>query len=251
MTRDEMISEAFKPGVPLLDKAEAFRQGVYPTDGNVHIPLGPNVVVPLVEEFLGTPTLTIRKGGLVWREHPQTHGWFLERIRTAEFERDIPHEKRPWRPFALTTPVRPDGTVDEAVANAKEIFLSNSHYLVFMRIINPEDPYDEDKTTPVDAPLMVHLSMRTVENDVRHDWREMQRVKNEILGPEWEGMELYPAESRVVDTANQFHLWCLPIPLPFGWHTGLRGEQFTDVAGGAQRPFGNPVLVGQVEDITP
>lgn len=239
MTREDMIKAAFTPGTTMEQKADDIADGRFPGS---QVRLGPGIVVPTQERFLDTMTTTIRHGGLVWREHEQSHAWFLERVSDLVYEREIPVERRPWRPFALTTPVRPDGSVDEAVANAKETFLSNSHYLVFVRVIDPEDPYDADKLDPQlpeieGQPSMVHLSMRTVENDVRHDWREMQRVKNEILGPEWEGMELYPAESRVVDTANQYHLWCLPFTLPFGWHSGLRGDQFADVVGGAQRPL--------------
>lgn len=42
------------------------------------------------------------------------------------------------------------------------------------------------------------------------DWRDMQRIKNELLGPEREAVELYPAESRLVDTRNTYHLWAVP-----------------------------------------
>ena len=45
------------------------------------------------------------------------------------------------------------------------------------------------------------------DREVIRDWRELQAIKNAIVGPEHEGFELYPAESRLVDTANQFHLF--------------------------------------------
>lgn len=52
-----------------------------------------------------------------------------------------------------------------------------------------------------------------------HDWREFQQIKNVLCGPEREAVELYPAESRVVDTSNQYHLWVLPLGerFPLGW----------------------------------
>ena len=52
-----------------------------------------------------------------------------------------------------------------------------------------------------------------------HDWRHMQRIKNDIAGPEREAVELFPAESRLVDTANEFWLWVLPEgeQFPFGF----------------------------------
>lgn len=53
-----------------------------------------------------------------------------------------------------------------------------------------------------------------------HDWRHLQRIKNELAGPEREALELYPAESRLVDMGNAYHLWVLPAGerIPFG-HT--------------------------------
>lgn len=52
-----------------------------------------------------------------------------------------------------------------------------------------------------------------------HDWRHLQRIKNELVGYDREAMELYPAESRLVDTNNQYHLFVLPEgrAFPFGY----------------------------------
>ncbi len=52
------------------------------------------------------------------------------------------------------------------------------------------------------------------------NWREFQQIKNELIGPECEAVELFPAESRLVDTANQYHLWANPsrnFRFPFGY----------------------------------
>jgi hypothetical protein len=57
---------------------------------------------------------------------------------------------------------------------------------------------------------LIQLSIRTLDNQPKHDWRDFQRIKNELLGPEVEGIELYPAESRLVDTSNQYYMFCLP-----------------------------------------
>lgn len=52
-----------------------------------------------------------------------------------------------------------------------------------------------------------HLSIKRIDQEAVRDWRDLQRIKNELLGVECEAVELYPAEGRLVDTANQFHLW--------------------------------------------
>jgi hypothetical protein len=56
----------------------------------------------------------------------------------------------------------------------------------------------------------LHLSIRNLRREAVRDWRDLQRIKNEIAGPEREAVEIYPAESRLVDSSNQYHLWVLP-----------------------------------------
>jgi hypothetical protein len=53
----------------------------------------------------------------------------------------------------------------------------------------------------------IHLDIRRLDGGACKNWRHFQRIKNELVGPEFEAMELFPAESRLVDTANQYHLW--------------------------------------------
>jgi len=43
-----------------------------------------------------------------------------------------------------------------------------------------------------------------------HDWRELQRVKNQIAGEQWEAFELYPSETRLIDPSNYFILLAFP-----------------------------------------
>jgi hypothetical protein len=55
-----------------------------------------------------------------------------------------------------------------------------------------------------------HLSIKRNDQQPIHDWRHLQQIKNDICGPDREAVELYPASSRVIDSANQYHLWVLP-----------------------------------------
>lgn len=41
-----------------------------------------------------------------------------------------------------------------------------------------------------------------------HIWADFQRIKNELLGAEWEGVEIYPAEADKVNEADMYHLFC-------------------------------------------
>jgi hypothetical protein len=51
---------------------------------------------------------------------------------------------------------------------------------------------------------------------------------------------LYPAESRIVDTANQYHLWVIETPgikFPLGFDEGRKVQDHGPI-GGKQRPGG-------------
>lgn len=94
-------------------------------------------------------------------------------------------------------------------------------------------------------PAMVHLSIRRLDRGPVRDWRDVQRIKDELVGPEHEGLELYPAASRLLDTANQYHVYCLAEPgvrFPFGYLQDARGPELSEVslAGSVQRPFAVP-----------
>src|SRR5580704_308381 len=49
-----------------------------------------------------------------------------------------------------------------------------------------------------------HLSIKRRDKEPIHDWRDLQEIKNQICGPEFEAIEIYPAEDRKVDSANQY-----------------------------------------------
>lgn len=93
-------------------------------------------------------------------------------------------------------------------------FYINDKYLV-RKLTKTEDGYS-----------ITHLSIRRLDRGHAKDWREFQQIKNELLGEEVEAIELYPAESRLVDCANQFHLWALPEgeQFPFGFVTGAKSN---------------------------
>lgn len=59
----------------------------------------------------------------------------------------------------------------------------------------------------INEPPHLHLDIRRKDARQCRNWRHLQWIKNEIVGPEHEAVELFPAESRLVDTANQYHLW--------------------------------------------
>lgn len=72
----------------------------------------------------------------------------------------------------------------------------------------------------VDYPLLQLNIRRRDGKPIFRDWRHFQQIKNEIVGPECEAVELYPAEERLVDQGNKYHLFAIADPkfrFPFGW----------------------------------
>ena len=59
-------------------------------------------------------------------------------------------------------------------------------------------------------------------------FRIFQDIKNQIVGENCEAVEIYPAEDRLRDMADTYHLWGFADPnfrLPFGMQTrGVKGE---------------------------
>ena len=83
------------------------------------------------------------------------------------------------------------------------------------------------------------LSIRRIDRGHVVDWRDKQAIKNQLCGDECEGLELYPAESRLYDTANQFYIWVRTEPgdrIPVGMDSG-RHVSDEEIGGTGQRPF--------------
>ncbi len=63
------------------------------------------------------------------------------------------------------------------------------------------------------------LSIKRRDKRPVNNWQDMQTMKNRLVGKECDAFQIFPAESRMVNTANQYHLIVLPEGqgLPFGW----------------------------------
>lgn len=55
-----------------------------------------------------------------------------------------------------------------------------------------------------------HISFKRLDRAAVRDWRHFQAIKNDIAGAEREAVEIFPAESELMDGANQYHLWVMP-----------------------------------------
>lgn len=83
--------------------------------------------------------------------------------------------------------------------------------------------------------MIDYLSIKRLDKKSVHDWRHFQLIKNELVSETREAIELYPSESRLMDTANQYHLFVFPenYVIPFGWRT--RSVNYEEVEGGLNK----------------
>ncbi len=100
--------------------------------------------------------------------------------------------KQPWTPFV---PCLPDARDPES-----EISL-NSRYQVHRRLMANRH-----------GPDLIHLSFKRNDQRILVPYEDKLRIKDELIYPECEGVELLPARSREVDMANQYHCWVISNP---------------------------------------
>jgi len=137
----------------------------------------------------------------------------------------------------------------DALANPKEEIWSNDKYCVHVNrgLKLLEQPKNEE---PV---LLTHLSIKSHRNSAEdHDWRDYQEIKNQLVGEENEGFELYPRESRLVDTCNQFHMFVFEDPkhgMPIGFFERCVIEHMPH-QGSTQRPWPNDKKPKDLEECT-
>lgn len=109
---------------------------------------------------------------------------------------------KPWVPLVRAVPNPAMQALRAAVGSppAHEVW-ANDLYQIVVTYMGGEDEGREG---------FMHLSMKRHDRHPMADWRHSQAIKNEIAGPEREAVEIYPAESRLVDSANEYHLWVFP-----------------------------------------
>jgi hypothetical protein len=133
--------------------------------------------------------------------------WYQMEFRREDPATAAPDSQPAWTPFEPGLPIESDNPW----VGTKETWV-NSRYQVFVY-----------RRTFEGMPFpVVHLSIKTQDREPIRDWRDLQRIKNELCGTESEAAELFPAEDRLSDMANQFHLWVLPPGafFPFGFEDG-------------------------------
>ena len=130
------------------------------------------------------------------------------------------------KPF-IGTEMRPpsEETVERLRKEAASLGMDFEHEVAPRLFNHPGELFVNDRFDVIRERFgpMWHLSIRPHEPNRGRLWHEFQQIKNELVGPDNEGVELFPAEDRLVDTADQYHLWIVADPtyrFPFGYSDG-------------------------------
>jgi len=120
----------------------------------------------------------------------------------------VRQELRPWERLR---PAKPKPLTPEKIAALKATGGVTEDFLAELQAAEVwiNHKYTVQVTRREDGSV-AELSIRRNDRKAAHDWRDFQRIKNEIAGDEIEAVELYPAMSRLMDTANQYYIFCLP-----------------------------------------
>lgn len=61
-----------------------------------------------------------------------------------------------------------------------------------------------------------HLAIRTP-SSLEPPWRDKQRIKDDLFGPEFTAVEVMPPQGELIDEADMYHMWVMPAEfmLPF------------------------------------
>ena len=156
----------------------------------------------------------------------------LKRYSDEHLINELQRRKPEWTPLERVD--LPTITGNTGYAGADECWVNSRYQVLIYNADHPTkrgDWNDEDKEK--EYPRFIKLSIKNHDKTISaHDWRDMMRIKNELVHRDAEAFELYPAMNRICDEANQYHLWVL-LPeeeggdwpkIPTGWRRRLLSD---------------------------
>ena len=168
----------------------------------------------------------------------------LKKFSDEELFNELQRRKPEWTPFEQR---KVTITGNTSYHGGDEIWVNSRYQVLIYNADNPCKRGDWNEKETDDFPRFIQLSIKNHERAITaHDWRDMMRIKNELIGRNAEALELYPSMNRITDEANQFHLWVM-IPkeeggdwpqIPVGWKQKLiSNPSEAKRLGGRQRKF--------------
>lgn len=132
---------------------------------------------------------------------------------------------------------------------ANEVWV-NGRYQCLVRYVPNSDCPEGDRDH------LLHLSIHSHDRGPMRNWRHLQQIKNEVAGELRTAVEIFPAESKLTDTANEYHLWVMPTGEDLGFGLGpdplVSSEEMVEKFNaephpGRQEPWEEGLTTGKTE----
>jgi len=164
----------------------------------------------------------------------------MSKVNAAGFHKD--GKPVTWRTFSETFGFSKAESKKFLRDMNKDEVWTNNLYSVSVRKRTGPGFFDATKEVyngfPKESGEVVWLSIKRHDKEPIHDWRDLQRIKNEVVGETAEAMEIYPAESRLMDASNQYHLFALHVEIPLGFvGRAVKTPEEAESVGAKQRAF--------------
>lgn len=143
--------------------------------------------------------------------------WMEKKKQVIEIHKVM---KRAYKDAGIPKPTRRDAK-KVLLDHMAEMWYANDKYQVAVDY----SQWDSKKGDGI-----IWLSIKNHERTTGISWQHKQWIKNDICGEEMEAVEIFPAESRMVNTANQYHLWVMK-KVPFGFPVGFVTKDDVDGKG--------------------
>ena len=98
-----------------------------------------------------------------------------------------------------------------------EMFLHNIYAALFTGVTFVNDVYSVLHHNGLFYGGQQRLSIHRHDYAPCNSWSDFQQIKNELIGPEAEAVQVYPAESRLLDTDNVYHLFIVHEKIGFNF----------------------------------
>ncbi len=156
-----------------------------------------------------------------------------ERLRTGG--RD-PLSSDTWQPLEQPDEYLPTSITRDHAALAAGRYWVNDKYEVFVQTSLGE----------LSADGWIAISMHRRDHGRDIPWADKQHCKNQLIGTECEGVEMLPANARLIDVHNTYHLFVNVDPtfqLPFRFGAAPAGRQVSPASAfrGLDKPAAGPL----------
>ena len=126
-----------------------------------------------------------------------------------------PTPKKVWQPLVRD----PDWYRDQRLADTTEMVRAQHPDVTDAQVaaLMPAETWGNDRYTvnvhylDGDRDGFVEVGVHNHKRTPHVPWRHLQQIKNEVLGPDREAVQLFPAEDRLVDTANEYWIYVYPV----------------------------------------